>query len=259
MLAELERRGQLDNTLVILTSDHGMPFPRVKGYAYYDSNHVPLAIRWPKGIEKSGRSIEDFVSFPDIAATLLDIAGVKAEGSGMAPIAGASWRPIFESDVEGKVVTSRDHVLIGKERTDVGRPGDVGYPIRGLIDSDFLYIKNYEPSRWPAGNPETGYLDTDGGPTKTLILEAGRANRKDRFWEWNFGMRPAEELYDLKADRYCTSNLAASSEHTERIAKMQAAMIAELKLQEDPRALGNVPCLILIRSRPLVRGTFTNE
>ena len=239
MLAELERRGQLDNTLVIFTSDHGMPFPRVKGYAYYDSNHVPLAIRWPKGIEKSGRSIEDFVSFPDIAATLLDIADVKAEDSGMAPIAGASWRPIFESDVEGKVVASRDHVLIGKERTDVGRPGDVGYPIRGFIDSDFLYIKNYEPSRWPAGNPETGYLDTDGGPTKTLILEAGRANRKDRFWEWNFGMRPAEELYDLKADRYCTSNLASSSEHTERIAKMQAAMIAELKLQEDPRALGN--------------------
>ena len=43
MLAELEKRGLLDNTLVVVTSDHGMPFPRVKGQAYEPSNHVPLA------------------------------------------------------------------------------------------------------------------------------------------------------------------------------------------------------------------------
>jgi N-sulfoglucosamine sulfohydrolase len=49
MIAELRKRGLLDNTLIIVTSDHGMPFPRVKGYAYHDSNHVPLAVRWPAG------------------------------------------------------------------------------------------------------------------------------------------------------------------------------------------------------------------
>lgn len=51
MIAELEKRGLLDNTLIIVTSDHGMPFPRVKGYAYHDSNHIPLAIRWPRGMK----------------------------------------------------------------------------------------------------------------------------------------------------------------------------------------------------------------
>lgn len=56
MFAELERRGELDNTLVIFTSDHGMPFPRVKGYAYFDSNHIPLAIRWPNGIKRAGHT-----------------------------------------------------------------------------------------------------------------------------------------------------------------------------------------------------------
>ena len=257
MLAELERRGELENTLVIFTSDHGMPFPRVKGYAYYDSNRIPLAIRWPKGIQVSGRTIDDFVSFTDIAATLLDVAGVEASKSGMAELSGESWRPIFESDRSGRVVAKRDHALIGKERTDVGRPGDLGYPIRGIVSDDFLYLKNYEPSRWPAGNPETGYLDTDGSPTKTLILESARkaveggANKRsrDRYWQWNFGMRPSQELYDLKADRYCTSNLAASSEsvspenispeQASRVAAMEALMIAELKAQGDPRALGN--------------------
>ena len=77
MIAELERRGALDNTVIIVTSDHGMPFPRVKGYAYPDSNHIPLAIRWPAGMATPGRVVEDFVDFTDIAPTLLDLAGIE--------------------------------------------------------------------------------------------------------------------------------------------------------------------------------------
>jgi N-sulfoglucosamine sulfohydrolase len=108
-------------------------------------------------------------------------------------------------------VPERDHVLIGKERTDVGRPHNWGYPIRGIVTASHLYLRNYEPTRWPAGNPETGYLDTDGSPTKTLILELGRQNRADHFWQLNFGMRPAEELYDVRTDTDCVHNLAAGS------------------------------------------------
>ena len=51
-----------EQTLLLVTSDHGMPFPRVKGYAYHDSNHIPLAIRWPGGVKNPGRVIEDFVA-----------------------------------------------------------------------------------------------------------------------------------------------------------------------------------------------------
>jgi N-sulfoglucosamine sulfohydrolase len=239
MMAELERRGLLENTLVIFTSDHGMPFPRAKGYAYFDSNHVPLAIRWPKGIQNAGRSIDDYVSFIDIAATLLDVAGLDGRSTGMADITGISWRAIFDSPRAGQVVAARDHVLLGKERTDVGRPGDVGYPIRGMIGNGYLYLKNYEPTRWPAGNPETGYLDTDGSPTKSLILEMGRRTRSDPFWQWNFGMRPDEELYDLTRDRYCIRNLSALPEHQSRSKQMLDQMQAELRLQNDPRMSGN--------------------
>jgi N-sulfoglucosamine sulfohydrolase len=239
MIAELERRGLLDNTLIIVTADHGMPFPRCKGYAYEASNHVPLAVRYPDGMRHPGRVVDDFVSFIDIAPTLLDYAGVAPKESGMMPVTGSSWRPILESSKAGRVVVERDHALVGKERTDVGRPHDQGYPIRGIITAEHLLLKNYEPSRWPAGNPETGYLDTDGGPTKSLILEMGRKDRGDRFWRLNFGMRPAEEFYDLAVDEDCVHNLAGESVHRETISRLRERLESELKSQGDPRMAGN--------------------
>lgn len=238
MLAELEARGLLDSTLVVVTSDHGMPFPRVKGYAYHDSNHVPLAVRWPQGVRHVGRRVEDFVNFTDIAPTLLDVAGIDAAQSGMQPMAGRSWRPILESSRGGRVVPWRDHVLVGKERTDVGRPHDWGYPIRGIVTPEFLYLVNYEPSRWPAGNPETGYLDTDGSPTKSLILDRGRRDRSDRFWQLCFGMRPAEEFFDLRSDPDCVHNLAADPAQRARMDGLRRQMESGLRVQADPRMLG---------------------
>ena len=236
MLTTLEERNLADNTLVIVTSDHGMPFPRVKGYAYHDSNHVPLAIRWPRGINRPGRVIDDFVDFTDIAPTILDYATLAANETGMMPITGKSLRPILESSLSNRVVAERDHVLIGKERTDVGRPKNAGYPIRGIVTSDYLYLHNYEPSRWPAGNPETGYLDTDGSPTKTLILNLGRIQRDDRFWQLNFGMRAADELYDLRNHSDCIDNLA--SEKPEITSSLRVRMEAKLRSQQDPRMGG---------------------
>ena len=239
MIAELERRGELDTTLIVVTSDHGMPFPRCKGYAYEDSNHIPLAVRWPGGLKKPGRVIEDFVNFTDVAATILDYAGINENECGMMPITGKSWRPILESDLAGQVIANRDHTLIGKERTDVGRPHDWGYPIRGIVTRSHLFLKNYEPNRWPAGNPETGYTDTDASPTKTLILELGRMDRANQFWHLNFGMRPAEEFYDLSVDVGCSQNLAGQSAYEQQIKQLRDRMEAELKSQNDPRMAGN--------------------
>ncbi len=239
MMAELEKRGLLEKTIIIVTSDHGMPFPRCKGYCYEDSNRVPLAIRYPAGMKKTGRVIDDFVNFIDIAPTILDFAGIAERDSGMQPITGASWRPIIESDKSGRVIAARDHTLIGKERTDVGRPNDWGYPIRGIVTDSHLFLKNYEPSRWPAGNPESGYPDADTSPTKTLILEMGRKNRADKFWQLNFGMLPSAQLYDLKDDPPAARNLAVEPTYKETITKLRDRMEAELKSQNDPRMAGN--------------------
>ena len=236
MLAELENRGLLDQTLIIVTSDHGMPFPRVKGHAYLSSNQVPFAIRWPRGMKNPGRTIHDFVDFTDLAPTILDYAGIALKDSGMMPITGKSLRPILESPQAGRVLPERDHVLVGKERNDVGRPHNWGYPIRGIVTAEQLYLHNYEPTRWPAGNPETGYLDTDGGPTKSLILELGRAKRSDPFWQINFGMHPADELYELSSDHDCLHNIAPA--HAERVAALRLRMETMLKVQGDPRMDG---------------------
>jgi N-sulfoglucosamine sulfohydrolase len=137
------------------------------------------------------------------------------------------------------VVGSRDHALVGKERTDIGRPNDWGYPIRGVVTSTHLFLKNYEPTRWPAGNPETGYLDTDASPSKTLILKLGRQDRKNLFWQLNFGMRPSEELYNLQLDVGCVRNLAMEPSQSEFVKEIREKMETELVSQGDPRMVGD--------------------
>lgn len=238
MIEALEKRGLLDNTIIIVTSDHGMPFPRVKGQAYEFSNHVPLAVMWKGGIKTSGRVIDDYVSFADLAPTIVELAGLKWSETGMQPASGRSLSGILDSARGGKIEPKRDHVLIGKERHDIGRPNDAGYPIRGIIAGELLYIRNYETDRWPAGNPETGYLNCDGGATKTEILRKRRAGEDAGFWRLSFGRRPAEELYDLSADPDCMKNLAGDPKHRRTMREMADRMVRELKSQGDPRMFG---------------------
>ncbi|MHB8974508.1 MAG: sulfatase family protein [Pirellulaceae bacterium] len=238
MLQQLEQRGELANTVVVVTSDNGMPFPRVKGQEYERSNHLPLAIMWKGGIHAPGRTIDDYVSFIDLAPTFIELAGLDWQQTGLAPATGQSLTDIFFSDRAGQVVPSRDHVLIGKERHDVGRPHDQGYPIRGIVKSGLLYLHNFETSRWPAGNPETGYLNCDGSPTKTQILDLRRAGTDARFWKLAFGKRPAEELYNVEQDPECLTNLAADPQYAARMTQLHTQLLQELQDQADPRVLG---------------------
>ena len=239
IIKELEKRGELDNTLIVVTADNGMPFPRIKGQEYELSNHLPLAIMWRNGIRKPGRTIEDYVSFIDFAPTFLEVAGIDWNQSGMHPSPGRSLTDIFKSDRQGIVNPKRDHVLIGKERHDIGRPNDWGYPIRGIIKNDVLYLQNFEPARWPAGNPETGYLNTDGSPTKTQILDLRRSGKNTNFWSQNFGKRPAEEMFRVASDRDCIHNLADDPALAELKTELRRHMLRQLKQQGDPRILGD--------------------
>lgn len=238
ILRLLEESGQLENTLVVATSDHGMPFPRVKGQAYLHSNHIPLAMRWPRGISGSNRVVEDFVNFTDLAPTFLEAAGVAEPGPIMQPISGSSLFDIFQSSASGIVNADRDHVLVGKERHDVGRPHNWGYPIRGICTRDWLYLKNYEVDRWPAGNPETGYLNCDGSPLKTNVLELRRNGQESRWWELCFGKRPEEEFFNLAVDQDCVTNLVGAERYADQLQQLRDQMVSELTAQGDPRMVG---------------------
>ena len=239
IVAELEKRGQLDNTLIVVTSDNGMPFPRVKGNLYEAANHLPFAVMWKNGIRSPGRVVRDYVSFVDLAPTFLAVAGMPWSQSGMSPTAGISLTDVFNSDKTDAIHSDRDHLLLGQERHDVGRPHDQGYPVRSIIKDGWLYSRNFAPDRWPCGNPETGYLNTDGSPTKTDILTANRAKPNDPHWLLCFGKRPAEELFDLKSDPDCVNNLAAAPAQQARRAALETQMLAELKQQGDPRMFGH--------------------
>ena len=232
MIKTLEAAGELDNTIIIVTADNGMPFPRVKGHIFEDACHLPLAIRWPAAI-KGGRTVDDFVSFVDFAPTFLEVAGLKP----LPEMSGQSLLALWKSPASGQIESRRDHVLLGRERTDVGRPGDVGYPVRAIRTKDFLYVHNFEPDRWPCGNPETNFQDTDDSPTKSLVLKL-----KDpgdyKFFDLSMGKRPSEELYDLHADAGCVKNIAGRPDLAAKKAELWQQLQKQLKEQQDPRILG---------------------
>lgn len=225
----LEAAGELDNTLVVVTSDHGMPFPFVKGQIFEDGFHLPLAIRWGD-VVKPGRAVEDFINVRDFAPTFLELAGLKPHPQ----MTGRSFAKILRSEKSGWIDSSRNVMLIGKERHDLGRPHDWGYPVRAIRTPEFLYVHNFFPDRWPAGNPETDYPNCDGGPTKELIKALG-----GYYYELSFGKRPADELFRLTDDPECIRNLADDPFYARTMQKLHDKLFAMLREEKDPRALGN--------------------
>ena len=234
-LRALEAAGLAESTLIIVTSDNGMPFPRSKGHTYDIANRMPFVACWPSGIQKPGTHCTGFISFIDLAPTFLELLGVAAEKSGMASLTGRSFTDLLR----GKPERDRSFVIVGRERTDVrARPGTeagLGYPSRAIREGQLYYIHNFAPDRWPCGNPELDLLDTDKGPTKKLIEDLKPGNR---YWELSFGKRPAEELFDLAADPDCLKNLAADAAYRDKLTALREKLFAELKRQNDPRILG---------------------
>jgi len=251
LLKMLREQGELDNTVVVVSGDNGLPFPRCKSTLYDSGTHAPLAVRWPAAVP-GGRVVRDFVSLSDLAPTFLEAAGVKPP----AQMTARSLVDILISDKSGRVDRTRDHVLTGKERHVPGQEHDMsGYPMRAIRTHDFLYIRNFKPDRWPSGYPagyaeqveidvpkprgtKFGFADTDGSPTKSYIIKHRDDPKVARLYELAFGKRPAEELYDLKKDPAQMNNVAGQPEYAETQKRLSAALMAELKATQDPRVLG---------------------
>jgi len=233
----LEDKGQLENTLIVVTSDHGMAFPHIKGQIYDEGFHVAFAARW-EGKIKPGRVVDDFISFPDIAPTFMEVAGLEPHEQ----MTGKSFLNVLLSDKSGRIDDSRSYALLGKERHDVGRvEGDqlsVGYPVRAIRTDQYLYSRNFKPERWPAGDPEYNYLNCDDSPTKSYLLGLSENSPEYHFFELSFGKRVEEELFDIINDPDCVNNLAANPELLEIKTKLRSKLEEELIKQNDPRILG---------------------
>jgi N-sulfoglucosamine sulfohydrolase len=241
LLKILEDTGELDNTMIVVTSDNGMPFPRAKANLYDWGTRMPLVIRWGAKI-KGGRTVDDLVSHVDFAPTFIEIAGVKApEG-----MAGKSLVPLLYSGKSGVVDPARDHVFTAMERHTVARPDYAGYPMRALRTSQHLYIRNYLPDQWPTGGEYVGsnkttHGDIDGGPAKDFLLLPATRVKFRREVELCLNKRPAEELYDVTADPGQVNNLAANPLYGAVKIDMSRRLDDYLRQTKDPRINGQDP------------------
>ena len=239
ILSLLEERGLLANTMVVMTSDNGMPFPRAKANLYDSGTRMPLAIRWPARV-KGGRVVEDFVSFTDFAPTFLEAADLKP----LPEMTGESLLGLLTGERTGH----RDRVFLERERHANARQGNLSYPCRAVRTKQFLYIRNLRPDRWPAGDPEVAeglappgaFTDVDSSPTKWLVLGLyGKYpdDKMETFYRRIFGKRPAEELYDLSEDPAQLTNVAERPEYSAAKRELRAALDRWMVETNDPRTV----------------------
>lgn len=247
MIDFLREKGELDNTIVVVTADNGMPFPYAKANLQEYGTHVPLAICWGKKI--SGQKVVDeLVGLIDLAPTFLEIAGVK----NVPQMTGKSLTPIL-SGPKGVLENFRDYVLTGRERHTHARPDNVGYPARAIRTKDYLFILNFKPDRWPAGDPAPdsankvksaddekslwpGYHDIDNSPTKLMLIE--NRNKYPEYFRLGYEKRPSEELYNIRKDPACLKNLASDQAFQRVKTELKKILESDLKAQGDPRMTG---------------------
>ena len=255
LIEELDRIGELDNTLIAVSGDHGIPgFPNGKCNLYDFGAAVPLAIRWP-GKAPAGRVVDDFVCLPDLAPTFLEAGGEKP----LAVMTGSSLLSVLASEKSGQVDQSRDAVIVGRERhVAAARTGNLPYPQRAIRTKDFLYVRNFKPDRWPMGigpghgapaapmpsfdvltnNTFAAFGDLDASPTKAWI--ATHPKQADgRFFNIAFGRRPAEELFDLSTDSDQAKNVAKDEAYSAVRAELSTRLMKVLKETGDPRVIGD--------------------
>ena len=219
----LEKFGELDHTIIIVTGDNGMPFPRAKTNLYDHGTRVPLAIRWPEGI-KGGRIVDDFVNHADIAPTILAAARITPP----ATMSGHSLGNILESDKQGRIDPYRDFVVTGRETHETL------YPMRAIRTEDYLYIRNFEPDRWPSLAQS---VDDDGVSYDAVLASRSNPNTQ-HFYEQALGRRPLEELYVIADDPYQLKNVADVPAMADVKAKLQKKLITYLTKTNDPRVVG---------------------
>jgi N-sulfoglucosamine sulfohydrolase len=231
ILDVLRDAGELENTLIIITGDNGMPFPRGKANLYDSGVKVPLIVSL-KGRINGGIQIDELVSLTDIAPTILELTGQKIP----ADMTGATLWPLLRNEK----VYDRKSVFIERERHANVRKGELGYPARAIRTDEYLYIRNYEPDRWPAGDPELyhsvgPYGDVDASPSKEFILN----NRKDPvaapFFHRAFAKRNGDELYDLKVDPDQLNNVASDKKYEKVLDRLKIQLNDWQVKTRDPR------------------------
>lgn len=230
----LDSLGRLDNTLIMVTSDNGMPFPRAKARVYDAGTHIPLAIWW-KGMAPAGRTSNEFVNLIDVAPTVLEATNTPAPS-------GQHGKSLV-SLLKGKTTRHRAEVFVERERHTTVRPDTSGYPQRAIRTNEFLYVWNLRPDRIAAGDSvfvsaQGTYSDMDKGASKTFLLSKKSDPAIRPYFALSFGQSPAEELYDLKKDPDEVTNVAANPAYQATKKQLRNRLLAWMRETNDPRQNG---------------------
>ena len=264
MIALLDDLGELENTIIVVTSDNGMPFPRAKANLYEDGIHVPLAISWGNKI-KGGRVVDDLVSLIDLTPTFLEAAGIH--GDVIDVLEGKSLVNILKSHKQGIVDQTRNAVFSARERHSSSRWNNLGYPQRSVRTHKFLYIRNFAPDRWPAGDPQElladgtlapmhhAYYDIDACPTQDFLVSNHDHPEYGKYLQLAVGKRPAEEFFDIINDPACLRNLAGDPAYQAALIHHRELLGGYLMKTNDPRVTGKGE---VFESYPRLRGAIRN-
>src|SRR4029453_9902059 len=200
---------ELENTLIVVSGDHGMPGVTNGKCNLYDfGTCVALAMRLPKGMGvRRGRVVDDLISLPDLAPTFLEAAGVALP----AGMNARSFLNVLRSDKNGEVDASRSWVISGRERhVAFANENNLPYPQRALRTQEYLYVRNFVPERWPLGipfrvtateapsqdelenNTYVAFADMDASPTKAWLVLHRNDVKWRRFYVIAFSMDPKE-------------------------------------------------------------------
>ncbi len=242
VLQFLEAEGLADNTVVLLTGDHGRGLSRSKRWIYDSGTHVPLIVRWPGKI-KPGTVREDLVSFIDFAPTMLALAGVRGSDEKKSiPVPGGGegvleiFPPMSGIVFLGPQTQERKYVFAARDRMD-----ETYDRIRAVRSKQFRYIRNFEPQLPYA--QRIAYMDEM--PTMQVwrrLNAEGKLNDTQKLFFAK--QKPAEELYDSEADPHEVRNLANSTPHQSVLKEMRAALDRWMAQTGD---LGAVPEAELVR------------
>jgi N-sulfoglucosamine sulfohydrolase len=176
VLNALEENGLVDNTLVILTTDHGLAFPDAKATMYDRGIGVLLLMRGPGGFER-GRVFDSLVTHLDVFPTICEVAGIDPP----LWLEGLSLLPLIRGEVDEL------HQEVFAELTY-----HAAYePQRAVRTARHKYVRRFDPSR-----PGRVLANLDDGLTKDVMLRSG----------WAEVDQPAESLYDLWLDPSEASN-----------------------------------------------------
>jgi len=224
VLEALEKAGVADNTIVLLTGDHGRGLPRSKRWVYNQGIHVPLIVRWPGHI-KPGTVREDLVCFLDFAPTMLAVAGVDVPKEMQGQVI-----------VGPKTAPERRFVFAARDRMD-----ETYDRIRSVRDKRFQYIRNFHPELPYA--QRIAYMELM--PTMRIWRQLNAEGKLNVVQKQFFApTKPREELYDVEADPDEVNNLAEDSRHQDKLKELRAALDDWMAETKD---LGAVPEKELIK------------